>query len=33
MDGDYKGYWERKGWSDEAIIDVMSRIDSPKDRE
>lgn len=33
VDWDYKGYWERRGWSDEAVIDVMSRIDTPKDGE
>lgn len=33
VDWDYKGYWERRGWSDEAIIGIMSRIDAPKDGE
>ncbi|MBI2369979.1 MAG: molybdopterin-dependent oxidoreductase [Deltaproteobacteria bacterium] len=26
---DYKGYWEVRGWSDEAIYQTMSRIDVP----
>ncbi len=30
VDFDYKGYWQRRGWSDEAIIKTMSRIDVPK---
>ncbi len=29
-DYDYKGYWERRGWSDEAVIKTMSRIDVPQ---
>jgi len=29
-DYDYKGFWERRGWSDEAIIRTMSRIDTPQ---
>jgi DMSO/TMAO reductase YedYZ molybdopterin-dependent catalytic subunit len=29
-DYDYKGFWERRGWSDEAIIKTMSRIDTPQ---
>jgi DMSO/TMAO reductase YedYZ molybdopterin-dependent catalytic subunit len=29
-DKDFKGFWERKGWSDIAIINTMSRIDVPK---
>ncbi len=28
-DHDYKGYWEVRGWSDEAIYKTMSRIDIP----
>lgn len=28
-DYDYKGYWESRGWSDEAIYKTMSRIDVP----
>ena len=27
---DYKGYWESRGWSDEAIYKTMSRIDIPE---
>ena len=30
---DYKGYWETRGWSDEAIVKVRSRIDLPGDGE
>jgi len=26
---DYKGYWEARGWSDEAKVKTMSRIDTP----
>ena len=29
-DKDYKGYWESRGWSDEARVKTMSRIDTPK---
>lgn len=28
-DKDYKGYWESRGWSDEARVKTMSRIDTP----
>ena len=28
---DFKGYWEEKGWSDEAIIPLMSEILMPMD--
>jgi DMSO/TMAO reductase YedYZ molybdopterin-dependent catalytic subunit len=28
-DGDYKGYWQRKGWTDDGTIKLTSRIDSP----
>jgi DMSO/TMAO reductase YedYZ molybdopterin-dependent catalytic subunit len=28
-EGDYKGYWQRKGWTDEGTIKMTSRIDSP----
>ncbi len=31
-DFDYKGYWEKKGWSDEAVYKTMSRIDVPRDK-
>ncbi|MGH7807895.1 MAG: molybdopterin-dependent oxidoreductase, partial [Thermodesulfobacteriota bacterium] len=27
---DYKGFWQRRGWSDTAVIKTMSRIDVPK---
>jgi hypothetical protein len=27
--GDYKGYWQRKGWTDDGTIKVFSRVDSP----
>ena len=27
---DYLGYWERQGWTDKAIVQTMSRIDTPK---
>jgi len=33
VDHDYKGYWEKRGWSDEAEVRTMSRIDDPGDRE
>ena len=26
---DYKGYWQRKGWTDEGTMKVKSRIDAP----
>lgn len=29
VDYNFKGYWEKKGWSDEAVIRTMSRIDMP----
>jgi DMSO/TMAO reductase YedYZ molybdopterin-dependent catalytic subunit len=28
---DFKGYWEKRGWSDEAVIPVMSEILMPMD--
>jgi DMSO/TMAO reductase YedYZ molybdopterin-dependent catalytic subunit len=28
---DYKGYWEKKGWSDEAVIPIKSQILMPMD--
>jgi len=31
VDSDYKGYWQRRGWSDEGTIKLMSRIDMPKE--
>ena len=27
--GDYQGYWQRKGWTDVGTIKIFSRIDSP----
>jgi DMSO/TMAO reductase YedYZ molybdopterin-dependent catalytic subunit len=29
VDEDYKGYWQQKGWTDDAFIKVSSRIDAP----
>jgi len=29
VDHDFKGYWQQKGWTDEAFIKVSSRIDTP----
>lgn len=29
VEKDYKGYWESRGWSDEAQVKTMSRIDTP----
>lgn len=31
VDYDYKGYWEKKGWSDEAVIPIKSQILMPMD--
>ena len=28
-EGDHKGYWQRKGWTDDGTIKITSRIDSP----
>ena len=28
---DYLGYWEVRGWSDEAVVRTLSRIDVPRD--
>ncbi|MBI3811620.1 MAG: molybdopterin-dependent oxidoreductase [Nitrospirae bacterium] len=28
-DSNYLGYWQQRGWSDEAVIGLMARIDSP----
>jgi DMSO/TMAO reductase YedYZ molybdopterin-dependent catalytic subunit len=27
--GDYKGYWQQRGWTDDGTIKIFSRIDSP----
>ncbi len=29
---DYKGYWEQRGWADEALVKTMSRVDVPPHR-
>ena len=29
--GSYTGYWEQQGWTDEAIVKTMSRIDVPQE--
>ncbi|MBI2910928.1 MAG: molybdopterin-dependent oxidoreductase [Chloroflexi bacterium] len=29
VDNDYKGFWERQGWSDQAIVYTTARIDVP----
>jgi hypothetical protein len=29
MSIDFKGYWQQRGWSDDAVIRTMSRIDVP----
>jgi DMSO/TMAO reductase YedYZ molybdopterin-dependent catalytic subunit len=29
---DYQGYWEQRGWADEAVVKTMSRIDVPAHR-
>jgi DMSO/TMAO reductase YedYZ molybdopterin-dependent catalytic subunit len=29
---DYQGYWEERGWADEAMVKTMSRIDVPAHR-
>lgn len=28
MEDDYQGYWQTRGWSDEAVVKTMSRIDT-----
>jgi DMSO/TMAO reductase YedYZ molybdopterin-dependent catalytic subunit len=32
VDHDYQGYWEERGWADEAVVKTMSRIDVPRHR-
>lgn len=27
---DHLGFWERRGWTDEAVVETMSRIDTPR---
>ncbi len=29
--GAYTGYWEQRGWTPEAVVKLMSRIDTPQD--
>ncbi|HEY7063862.1 MAG TPA: molybdopterin-dependent oxidoreductase [Chloroflexota bacterium] len=29
IDGDYRGFWQQRGWTNEGIIKTMSRIDVP----
>ncbi len=29
VDGDYRGFWQRRGWTNDGIIKTMSRIDVP----
>ena len=29
VDKDFKGYWQRRGWTDNPIVKTMSRIDTP----
>lgn len=29
---DFKGYWQKRGWTDSAVIKTSSQIDSPRDR-
>ena len=33
VDFDFQGYWQDRGWSDEAVVKTMSRIDVPPSRE
>ncbi len=28
---DFRGYWQRRGWADTAVINTMSRVDVPSD--
>src|SRR5207302_7163972 len=30
VDRPYQGFWERRGWSKTAVVNTMSRIDTPK---
>jgi DMSO/TMAO reductase YedYZ molybdopterin-dependent catalytic subunit len=30
---DYLGYWERQGWTDSAVVQTMSRIDTPMSKD
>ncbi|HUG17166.1 MAG TPA: molybdopterin-dependent oxidoreductase [Thermomicrobiales bacterium] len=31
--GDFRGFWQQRGWTDDATIQTMSRIDVPRSRE
>jgi DMSO/TMAO reductase YedYZ molybdopterin-dependent catalytic subunit len=31
LEGDYQGFWQVQGWSREALVTTMARIDSPAD--
>ena len=31
VDADFRGFWQRRGWADTAIIKTMSRVDVPAD--
>ena len=33
VSGDYRGYWQQRGWSDPAPYQMLSRIDEPRDGE
>ncbi|MGB0909313.1 MAG: Ig-like domain-containing protein [Nitrospirales bacterium] len=33
VDYDYRGYWQREGWPEDATIKPQARIDLPGDRE
>ena len=32
VSGEFRGYWQRRGWADTAVINTMSRIDVPAAR-
>ncbi len=31
VDYDYQGYWQERGWSDTAVINILSAIDTPRE--
>lgn len=33
VDEDFKGYWEDRGWSDTAVVNIWGRIDFPENRD
>lgn len=33
VDYDFQGYWERSGWSDEAVVKTMSKFTTPRGRQ